>query len=63
MEYKKETIDNLVISLINSIESHESERASNCTDYDNGLLDGAHDAYIDILDLLKIEHPYIRKCQ
>lgn len=52
---------NLIETLIRSIDLLErSERSKTNTGYDNGYIDGEHDAYIDILDSLGVQHDFLK---
>ena len=58
MENNKADIDNLICVLINSIQQQENSIVCTTNSYELGVLDGSHDAMIDVLNFLKVEHDF-----
>lgn len=56
MMYNQDVINNLVLTLKNSIETENFPPG--LTDYDKGLIIGTHNTCIDVLNLLGVSHNF-----
>lgn len=56
MMYNQDVIDNLVLTLKNSIETENFP--CDLTDYDKGLVIGTHNTCIDVLNVLGVQHTF-----
>lgn len=56
MMYNQDVIDNLVLTLKNSIETENFPQ--NLSDYDKGLVIGTHNTCIDVLNILGVSHTF-----
>lgn len=50
--------ETLVMRIKNTIEDLEEPVSIENSDYENGHIDGLHDAYVDVLNMMKIPHTY-----
>lgn len=57
-EILQKAMNNKIKRIWNSIEGFEESVAAGISEYEEGYMDGCHDAYIDVLDILKIEHNF-----